>query len=281
MSSCLALEKPLSVAFLGPEGTFTQEAAYKHFGHAVETLSVATIAEIFREVESGQAQYGVVPVENSTEGVVSHTLDNFVNSPLRICGEVELRIHHHLLSQVADIDAIDKVFAHQQALGQCREWLITHLPNAELVPVSSNAEAARLVASDFPAAAAIAGQSASDMYQLQVLANNIEDEPDNTTRFLIIDNRKVAASGIDKTSLLVSTTNKSGALYSMLKPFSEAGVSLNRIESRPSRRSAWDYVFFIDVDGHQDDPLIADVLDQLKTSVSLLRVLGSYPKAVL
>ena len=280
MSSCLALEKPLSIGFLGPEGTFTQEAAYKHFGHAVQTLPVATISEIFREVEGGSAQYGVVPVENSTEGVITHTLDNFLNSPLRICGEVELRIHHHLLSRESDLSGIRTVYSHQQSLGQCREWLVTHLPKAELIPVSSNAEAARLVAHR-DNAAAIAGQAAAELYGLNTLVPNIEDEPDNTTRFLIVGKRDVGPSGLDKTSLYLSTPNKAGALHRVLTHFADAGISLNRIESRPSRRGAWDYVFFIDIDGHQNDPGVVKVLSELKANVSQMKVLGSYPKAVL
>lgn len=279
MSSCLALEKPLTIAYLGPEGTFTQEAALKHFGHAVQTLPVPTIAEIFREVEGGAAHYGVVPVENSTEGVINHTLDTFLNSPLNICGEVELRIHHHLLSDETRLEDISTVYSHQQSLAQCREWLITHLEKAELVPVSSNAEAARLVAHRNNAAA-IAGKTAAEMYDLQTLASNIEDEPDNTTRFLIIGQREVAPSGQDKTSLYLSTPNRAGALHGVLQHFAQSGISLNRIESRPSRRGAWDYVFFIDIDGHQKDPKVAEVLNGLKQNVSQMKVLGSYPKAV-
>lgn len=279
MSSCLSLEKPLTVAFLGPSGTFTQEAALKHFGHAVRAVETATIADIFHEVENGEAHYGVVPVENSTEGVISHTLDIFMNSTLHICGEVALRIHHHLLTNVDSLDQVKVVYSHQQSLAQCRQWLMSHLPGVETVAVSSNAEAARLASEE--GAAAIAGEVASDIYDLNILASNIEDESNNTTRFLVIGQQKVPASGADKTSMMISTKNIAGALQGVLAPFAYAGISLNKIESRPSRQAAWDYVFFVDIDGHQDDEKVAAVLQELLPNVNLLKVLGSYPKAVI
>ncbi len=280
MSSCLALEKPLTVAFLGPSGTFTQEAALKHFGHAVHAVEATTIADIFHEVENGEAHYGVVPVENSTEGVVSHTLDTFMNSSLHICGEVALRIHHHLLSTTDKLDEIKVVYSHQQSLGQCRQWLMSHLSGVETVAVSSNAEAARL-ANEEEGAAAIAGEIASDIYQLNRLASNIEDESNNTTRFLVIGEQEVPPSGDDKTSMMISTKNIAGALQGVLAPFAYAGISLNKIESRPSRQAAWDYVFFVDIDGHKDDEKVATVMQELLPNVNLLKVLGSYPKAVI
>ena len=280
MSSCLALEKPLTIAFLGPSGTFTQEAALKHFGHAVNTLETATIADIFYNVENGMAHYGVVPVENSTEGVITHTLDTFMSSPLQICGEVELRIHHHLLSNGGSLETVKRVYSHQQSLGQCRQWLLTNLPGVEAISVNSNAEAARL-ASEETGAAAIAGEVAADIYQLDKLANHIEDESHNTTRFLVIGKQEVPSSGEDKTSILVSTKNIAGALQSVLAPFAYEGISLNKIESRPSRQGAWEYVFFIDIDGHQDDENVAKVLQELKPNVNHLKVLGSYPKAAI
>ncbi|MFT6625043.1 MAG: chorismate mutase/prephenate dehydratase [Cycloclasticus sp.] len=280
MSSCLAVEKPLTVAFLGPSGTFTQEAALKHFGHAVVTVEAATIEDIFHEVESGEAQYGVVPVENSTEGVISHTLDRFMSSPLHICGEVELRIHHHLLSVEDSLDRIKLIYSHQQSLGQCRKWLMANLSGVETIAVSSNAEAARL-AREQPGSAAIAGEVAADLYKLNKLAAHIEDELHNTTRFLVIGLQKVPASGEDKTSMMISTKNIAGALQSVLAPFAYAGISLNKIESRPSRQGAWEYVFFVDIDGHQDDAKVATVLKELVPNVNLLKVLGSYPKAVI
>jgi chorismate mutase/prephenate dehydratase len=279
MSACLALESELQVAFLGPEGTFTQEAALKHFGHAVKTRPLAAIDEVFREVESGSAQFGVVPVENSTEGVINHTLDMFLQSPLKICGEVELRIHHHLLGQANSRQQAKRVVSHQQSLAQCREWLDANLPALERVAVSSNAEAARLAAAD-PTLLAIASDSAARIYGLNVLVANIEDNPDNTTRFLVIGTLESKPSGADKTSLLVSGRNKPGALHSLLSPFARHRINMTRIESRPSRRSRWEYVFFVDVDGHIKDRKVARALEQLEKEAAFVKVLGSYPRAV-
>jgi chorismate mutase/prephenate dehydratase len=279
MSACLALEKPLTVAFLGPEGTFTQQAAYKHFGHAIQTQPYPAIDEIFRAVEGGACQFGVVPVENSTEGVITHTLDSFLNSTLIIAGEVALRIHHNLMGRQQDLGGIRKVFSHQQSLAQCRQWLDRFLPNAERISVSSNAEAARLAASD-PESAAIAGEVAAELYGLHILESNIEDEPDNTTRFLIIGRHPVGSTGADKTSLLISTRNSPGALYNTLEPFARFSISMSKIESRPSRRGAWDYVFFIDVEGHRQDEALAQALKELEKNVLMMKVLGSYPRGV-
>lgn len=280
MSACLALEQPLEVAFLGPEGTFTQAAAVKHFGHSVKTVSLGSIPDVFREVESGACHYGVVPVENSTEGVVSHTLDTFLSSPLHICGEVTLRIHHHLLSQQKTLDAVRLIYSHQQSLAQCRGWLDRHLPQAKRIAVSSNAEAAALV-SGMEGGAAIAGEVAAELYHLPRLAENIEDEPGNTTRFLVIGRKDAPPSGVDKTSLMFSTLNKAGGLHSLLAPLAEHGISMTRIESRPSRRGRWDYVFFVDIEGHREDINVADTLAILERKATLFKVLGSYPKAVL
>jgi len=281
MSACLALEKPLNIAYLGPEGTFTQAAALKHFGHSVTTRSLANIDEVFREVESGDCDYGVVPVENSTEGVINYTLDLFINSPLHICGEVELRIHHHLLAAPGQaLDGIERIYAHQQALSQCRRWLDSELPGVERVPVNSNAEAARRVAAE-PGTAAIAGEAAAEYYRLHILARSIEDEPDNTTRFLIIGRQDTPPSGDDKTTLLFTTPNRSGALYQMLAAFAERDISMTRIESRPSRRGMWDYVFFVDVQGHHQAPDLAAALAALEERASMVKLLGSYPRAVL
>jgi len=280
MSACLALEQVLKIAYLGPEGTFTQSAALKHFGHSVTTTALASIDQVFREVESGACQYGVVPVENSIEGVVNHTLDMLINSALLICGEVELRIHHHLLSNEDDIKKVNKIYSHQQSLAQCRGWLDTQLLQAERIAVNSNAEAARL-ASEEISTAAIAGEIASDYYNLPILVSNIEDEPDNTTRFLIIGRHDTLPSGTDKTSLLFSTPNKPGALHDMLACFAENNVSMTRIESRPSRQSMWDYVFFVDVEGHAKDEQVAAALEKLKENAAMVKLLGSYPQAVL
>ncbi|MGR9108216.1 MAG: prephenate dehydratase [Gammaproteobacteria bacterium] len=279
MSACLALEKPLTVAFLGPEGTFTQQAARKHFGHGIETLSLASIDEVFREVESRSAQFGVVPVENSTEGVITHTLDSFLTSSLVICGEVDLRIHHNLLSKQTAMTEIQEIFSHQQSFAQCRRWLDRFLPGVRRISVSSNAEAARRAVST-PHSAAIAGDIAANIYELNIIEKNIEDEPDNTTRFLVIGNVVAERTGKDKTSLVVSTGNQPGALHAMLEPFAAHGVSMTKIESRPSRQGMWNYVFFIDIEGHQSDANVARALQNLKQKANMLKVLGSYPRAI-
>ncbi len=280
MSACLALEEPLKIAFLGPEGTFTQAAALKHFGQSIHSIPLRAIDEVFREVEASSADYGVVPVENSTEGVVNHTLDMFLQSPLRICGEVQMRINHHLITRAAVLTDIRRIYSHRQSLAQCREWLDANMPRVEQVEVSSNGEAASRVC-DEADAAAIAGQCAADIYQLPTLVRNIEDEPNNTTRFLIIGSQPIMPSGDDKTALLVASLNRPGALFNLLEPLARNNVSMSRIESRPSRRGMWDYVFFIDLDGHAQDESVAKALVELREQASLFRVLGSYPKGVL
>lgn len=280
MSACLALEEPLKIAFLGPEGTFTQAAALKHFGQSIHSIPLRAIDEVFREVEAGSADYGVVPVENSTEGVVNHTLDMFLQSPLRICGEVQMRINHHLITCAAELTAIRRIYSHRQSLAQCREWLDANMPRVEQIEVSSNGEAALRVRDELDAAA-IAGQCAADIYQLPTLVRNIEDEPNNTTRFLIIGSQPIMPSGDDKTALLVASLNRPGALFNLLEPLARNDVSMSRIESRPSRRGMWDYVFFIDLDGHAQDESVAKALAELREQASLFRVLGSYPKGVL
>ncbi|MAR92382.1 MAG: prephenate dehydratase [Pseudomonadota bacterium] len=281
MSACLALEEPMTIAFLGPEGTFTQAAAQKHFGHGVITSPMATIDEVFREVEAGHAHYGVVPVENSTEGVVNTTLDSFIHSRVTICGEVELRIHHHLMvGQNTRSDAITRIYSHQQSLAQCRQWLDANYPTADRVPVSSNADAARRMQSEWNAAA-IAGEVAAEMYDLKVLASNIEDNPHNTTRFLIVGRERVPASGDDKTSIIVSMKNKPGALYELLAPFHDAGIMLTRVETRPARDGSWTYLFFIDFEGHEQDQGIAVALQRVEAMAVYVKRLGSYPRAVM
>ncbi|HEX9803618.1 MAG TPA: prephenate dehydratase [Gammaproteobacteria bacterium] len=280
MSACLALERPMTVAFLGPEGTFSHEAVLKHFGHSVKSQPLAAFDEVFREVESGSADYAMVPVENSTEGTVNYTLDLLLRTPLKICGEVELRIHDHLMSRTPDLGAIGRIYSHAQSLAQCREWLDAHLPNVERIPVSSNAEAARLAAEE-EGAAAVAGTSAAERYGVPVLVRNIEDEPNNTTRFLILGNEEVPPSGEDKTALLVSTRNKPGALFKLLEPLARNGISMTRIESRPSRQGMWDYVFFVEILGHRDESNVAQALAELEKEAALFKILGSFPKAVL
>tara|TARA_R110000782_G_scaffold128176_4_gene219796 strand:- start:1007 stop:2104 length:1098 start_codon:yes stop_codon:yes gene_type:complete len=281
MSACLALEQPLKVAYLGPEGTFTQAAAIKHFGHSVVSVPMAAIDEIFREVAAGAVQFGVVPVENSTEGAINHTLDSFLEHDMVICGEVELRIHHHLLiGENTKTDRISRVYSHAQSLAQCRKWLDAHYPNVERVAVASNAEAAKRVKGEWNSAA-IAGDMACELYGLSKIAEKIEDRPDNSTRFLIIGSQMVPPTGDDKTSVIVSMRNKPGALHHLLQPFHNNGIDLSRIETRPSRSGKWTYVFFIDFFGHRHDPLIKDALEKINDESVALKVLGSYPKAVL
>ncbi|MGK0441432.1 MAG: chorismate mutase/prephenate dehydratase [Pseudohongiellaceae bacterium] len=281
MSACLALEKPMEVAYLGPEGTFTQAATMKHFGHGVIAMPQAEIANVFAQVESGQCSYGVVPVENSTEGMVNHTLDNFIDSPLKICGEVALRIQLHLLvSKDSGADQIKSIYAHRQALAQCRQWLDNNWPGVERVPVSSNAEAARIVKDD-PSIAAVAGDIAAEKYGLIKLAESVEDLANNTTRFLIIGTEDIPPSGADKTSLIISAKNKPGALLHLLSPFEKAGISLTRIDTRPSRTQNWAYLFFVEFEGHLEQESVKAVLDDLAEQTMMMKVLGSYPSAVL
>ena len=281
MSACLALEQPIKVAFLGPEGTFTQEAALKHFGDGSISVPKAAIDEVFREVLAGACNYGVVPVENSTEGVISHTLDSFMDSSIKICGEVELRIHHHfMVGGNTNNDNITRVYSHAQSLAQCRQWLNSNYPKIERVAVSSNAEAAKRVQGEWNSAA-IAGDMSCELYQLEKLWEKIEDRPDNSTRFLIIGRESVPPSGDDRTSVVVSVRNKPGALHDLLEPFRRHNVDMTRLESRPSRSSKWSYVFFIDFVGHIEDEAVTKVLDELSADVADLKVLGSYPRAVL
>lgn len=280
MSACLAQQEPLRIGYLGPEGTFSQQAVHKHFGHSAHGLPLSSIEEVFEEVEAGNADFGVVPVENSGQGTIQSTLDMFLTSSLKICGEVELRVHQYLLSRTGRIEDIERVYSHPQSLAQCKAWLRQHLPNAERLPVASNAEAARRsrTADD---AAAIAGESAGKVYGLKVVAGPIEDRPDNTTRFLVLGRNLFPASGNDRTSLLVSVHDRPGALYSVLRPLAEHGISMNRIESRPAHQGKWVYAFFIDVSGHVEDPAMKAVLNELGEFADAVRILGSYPVAVL
>ena len=282
MSACLAQQEPLRVGFLGPEGTFTQTAVFKHFGHSVRALPFHTIDEIFHEVESGVADFGVVPIENSTEGSVNNTLDMFLTSPLKIAGEIELKIEQHLLGSETGLDKIERICAHEQSLAQCRSWLREYLPHAELIGMSSNAAGARR-ARDESGTAAIGPAVAADVYDLEILVSNIEDRADNATRFLVVGRELLAPSGNDKTTILVSTSDTgagAGVLHQLLQPLANHGVSMTRIESRPSRRRNWDYDFFIDLDGHAEEAPAREALAELQERSSLFRVLGAYPKAV-
>lgn len=279
MSACLAQQNPLKIAYLGPEGTFSQSAVQRHFGHSVIALPMASIEEVFAEVENGNADFGVVPVENSTEGSVHHTFDMFPTTSLKICGEIELRVHQNLLSRNGDLSDIERVYSHAQSLAQCRGWLRRHLPKAERIAVSSNAEAARR-ARNAEDAAAIAGTAAAQVYGLKVLAANIEDRPDNTTRFLVLGRELFPPSGHDKTSLLLAVRDQPGALYQLLTPLARHGISMTRIESRPARDAKWEYLFFIDVEGHIQEPRLQAVLAELGPVAAQLKVLGAYPAAI-
>ena len=282
MSAYLAQQEPLKIGFLGPEGTFTQTAVFKHFGHSVRALPFHTIDEVFQEVECGAADFGVVPIENSTEGSVNNTLDMFLTSPLKIAGEIELKIEQHLMSRMTGLENIERICAHEQSLAQCRGWLREYLPHVELIGMSSNAAGARR-ARDEDGTAAIGPEVAADVYELKIMVNNIEDRPDNATRFLVVGRKLLASSGEDKTTILVSTSDTAGGagvLHNLLQPLAKQGVSMTRIESRPSRRKKWDYVFFIDIEGHAEESPVAEALADLEKNSSLFRVLGAYPKAI-
>lgn len=279
MSQCRALEAPLRVAYLGPHGTFSEAAVFQRFGQATEGIPADSIDSVFSAVESGAANYGLVPVENSTEGAIGRTLDLLLSSNLKICGEVLLQVHQCLLSSENDLSLIRKVYSHPQSFGQCQAWLNAHLPHAERITASSNADAARLAAEE-SFAAAVAGAQAAEHFKLKVLAPNIEDDARNTTRFLVVGKQDVAPSGKDKTSLAMSTTNRPGAMHDLLTPLANNGVSMTKMESRPSRTGLWEYVFYVDIEGHQSDAKVATALAQLKQIAAFVKVLGSYPVAV-
>ena len=279
MSVCLAQQEPLKIAYLGPEGTFTQQAVNLHFGHSVQALGVTGIDDVFMQVEATEADFGVVPVENSNQGIVSHTLDRFVDSDLKICGEIEMAIHHNLLSQSKSLVGIERIYSHQQSLSQCKTWIRQHLPSAECIAVSSNAEAARRVRHS-PDAAAISSQSAADIYGVPVLFARIEDQQDNATRFLVIGRQLLTPSGDDKTSLLLAGDEGPGVLHSLLSPLARHSLNMSRIESRPSSTVRWSYVFFVDVDGHAQTEPLKTALGEMKDLGCHIRVLGSYPKAM-
>jgi len=285
ISACRGLEEAIHVSYLGPQGTFSEQAVHKHFGRAVEALPEGSVDEAFRRAESGAAQFTVVPVENSTEGAVGRTLDLLLQTPLRICGEIELRVQQNLLSKGKALKGIKRIYSHAQSLAQCNGWLNQHLPGVPRIAVASNAEAAQRAAKE-KGAAAVAGEAAGERYGLAVLARAIEDAPDNTTRFLVLGRLDAAPTGRDRTSLVMSAENKPGAVHALLTPLAENGVSMTRIESRPSRpgsksgSSLWEYVFFIDVEGHQKDPRVQKALEGLRSKAPFLKILGSYPAAV-
>jgi chorismate mutase / prephenate dehydratase len=276
MSACRALEDGISVAYLGPQGTFSEEAAIRQFGSQAQLNPCASIDDVFRQVEAGAVHYGVVPVENSTEGSISRTHDLLLATPLKICGEVLLSVHQCLMSKSGKAAGVKKILSHSQSLAQCHEWLNQHYAKARRVPVVSNAEAARLAAKD-ATAAAIASKTAAAVYGLKIIASNIEDEPQNTTRFVVIAAHDAGPSGRDKTSLVMSTRNVPGAIHSLLTPLAVHGVSMTRLESRPARTARWEYVFYVDIEGHQQDANVAQALRELAEKAAFLKNLGSYP----
>ncbi len=279
MSACRALEQPLRIAYLGPAGTFSHAAVTKHFGSFVDAVPLPTFDESFRAVESGQADYAVVPIENSTEGAVGRTMDLMVDTELSVCGEIKLRVNQNLLTNAGGLDKITRVYSHGQSLAQCVKWLAQHLPGVPRIAVASNAEAARLAASE-AGAAAIAGENAGAIYGLATLAPHIEDEPNNTTRFWVLGRQQVGPSGRDETSLVMSCPNKPGAVHHLLAPFASHGVSMSRFESRPARTGRWEYLFFVDLVGHRDDPSVKAALAELAGIAPFLKLLGSYPASL-
>lgn len=279
MSACRALEKRVSVAYLGPAGTFSEQAVYKQFGHAVEGEPCVSIDEVFRATEAGTADFGVVPIENSSEGTINRTLDLLLQTSLTISGEISIPVHHSLMTKSGSMEGITRICAHSQALAQCQAWLNQHFPNIQRQPVASNGEAARLASED-AAVAAIAGEIAGERYGLQVVHAHIQDDPHNRTRFAVIGRLQTSPSGRDQTSLVLSVPNQPGAVYRMLAPLAEHGVSMTRFESRPARTGAWDYYFFVDVEGHAHDEKVVRALDELKRTAAFFKVLGSYPLAL-
>ena len=277
ISASLALEAPMKVAFFGPKATFTHMAAMQHFGFSAELVSQKSIPAVFEEVEKGRALYGVVPVENSTEGMVSHTLDMFMESDLKVNAEVLLEIHHYLLSRTGRMEDIKKVYSHQQPIAQCRNWLAEHLPDVPVVDVASTAVASQIAGEDYTAAA-IASELAATLYDLKVVHARIEDQVNNYTRFLVIGKKMVEKSGDDKTSLMFSVKDEVGILYRMLEPFAKRDINLSKIESRPLKRKAWEYIFFLDLFGHITDSSVAEAVTELKECCQFVKILGSYPR---
>jgi chorismate mutase/prephenate dehydratase len=277
ISTCRGLESVLTVAYLGPQGSFSEQAAFEHFGHAVTPLRCDSFDEVFRAVEASQANVGMVPVENSTEGAVNRTLDLLLNSPLKVLGERSIKIHHNLMTQSGTLDGVTRVMAHPQALAQCQGWLTQHHPELIRDAASSNGEAARIASQD-PTVAAIAGATAAQAWDLQVVASGIQDDPQNRTRFLAVGPIETLPTDSDKTSIILAVPNRAGAVYDMLAPLAANGVSMTRLESRPARTGQWEYYFYVDLLGHRKDPAVAQALSELKKQVAFFKVLGSYPR---
>ena len=278
ISSCRAQEELLTVACLGPAGTFSEEAVLKQFGSQIQLTYCPTIDEVFKSVGSDVAAYGVVPLENSTEGAISRTLDLLFESPLKLCGEIGLPVRHNLLSKEKP-ENIEKIYSHSQSLSQCQKWLGQHFPSAQLIPVASNAAAAKLVATE-ARSAAIAGRIAGEHFGLTVIHSSIEDKPDNTTRFGVVSKSEVGTSGSDKTSIVLAAQHKPGAILGLLEPLAENGISMTRLESRPSGLGLWEYMFFIDLEGHKDDEVMQAALSEIQSKSGFFKILGSYPKTV-
>jgi chorismate mutase/prephenate dehydratase len=278
ISACIVLERPLRLAYLGPEGTFSEAAAIKGFGESATLMPVESIDLAFRNTESGVTDYAVVPVENSTEGAVGRTLDLLLTTPLQICGEIVLRVHQNVLRKGANLKGLERIYSHAQSLAQCSLWLGQHLPGVEQVAVASNADAARLAAKH-PEACAIAGELAARRYGLDIVAGNIEDEANNTTRFLVVGQHDAGPTGQDKTSFAMSAQNRPGAVHELLAPLAEHGVSMTKLESRPSRAGLWEYFFFVDIEGHREDSRVASALQGVKARAASLKIFGSYPVA--
>ena len=276
ISACRALERKLEVSYLGPEGTFSEMAVKKNFGAAVDGIPCASIDDVFRKAESGNADYAVVPVENSTEGAIGRTLDLLLTTPLRICGEVVLRVRQNLMTLDGALAGIAKVYSHAQSLGQCNSWLLQNLPNAERIPLSSNAEAARQ-ASKEARSGAIGPEIAAERYGLKIAAGGIEDDSRNMTRFLVLGDQDTRPTGRDRTSLAMTAPNQPGAVHALITPFAENGVSMSRIESRPARTGQWEYYFYVDLEGHQADPAVARALEQARAKAPFMKIFGSYP----
>ncbi|MCD6408486.1 prephenate dehydratase, partial [bacterium] len=272
-----AMFKPFKISYLGPEGTFTHQAALKKFGEKGIYIPCRTIDDVFREVEKGRVDYGVVPIENSMEGVITHTLDMFLESELKITSEILLEIHHYLLSKEKSLKDIKKIYSHPQALAQCRKWIAENLPNVEIIETESTAGAVKKVKTKRKTAA-IGSEVAAKIYNLSIIAEKIEDFSENITRFLVIGKEFTERTGHDKTSILFSIKDKVGALHDMLVPFKEEKINLTRIESRPSKRKAWEYVFFVDFTGHKDEKRVKRALEKLEKTSVFLKILGSYPK---
>lgn len=278
ISACRELERRMRVAYLGPAGTFSEQALLKHFGSSVDPIPCGSIDEVFRSTESGTADFGVVPVENSSEGAVNRSLDLLLQTTLPICGEVSIAVRHNLMSRSGALDGVTRVCAHPQALAQCQNWLDRNQPGLDRVPVSSNAEGARL-ASVESHTAAIASDVAAARYGLQIVTPGIQDDPHNRTRFAVIGRYVCAPSGLDQTSLILSVPDRAGAVHALIEPLARHGVSMKRFESRPARQGDWEYYFYIDLIGHQDDPPVAAALSELRANAAFCKVIGSYPRA--